>query len=363
MATVYLDESGYTGEDLIQPDQPVFVICTHSIDETSCTALKARHFLDVKATELKHSRLAGRPRQAKMLIAALKDLATNYGEQILVGISDKRFSLLSKIVDLVIETSMYQAGFNLYKDGGNIAMANVMYACMGLDPRYLDRMLRAFQKWMRERSIQRQHELNHLLRRPHSIEPVDHFRQMILGALLRLRYVGVFKRLQRGALDLSFSTAINLMGMWRTKLGDEPIDLVHDQSSNMAKQKQLWDVLVSPNTPPALVGHDTRTMRFPLGVTGTGFVDGRTNSGLQIADIIAGATATLAASRLTGARSEYLSDLEGLFTGGGFKGYEYLPSLDYTPEALGTTGQGGVDPLEYMGKLMEAAKLLPDGST
>jgi hypothetical protein len=35
MTTVYLDESGYTGEDLIAADQPVFVICTYSIDEAS----------------------------------------------------------------------------------------------------------------------------------------------------------------------------------------------------------------------------------------------------------------------------------------------------------------------------------------
>ncbi len=31
MATIHLDESGYTGEDLIVADQPVFVICTHSL--------------------------------------------------------------------------------------------------------------------------------------------------------------------------------------------------------------------------------------------------------------------------------------------------------------------------------------------
>lgn len=30
MATIHLDESGYTGDDLIVADQPVFMICTHS---------------------------------------------------------------------------------------------------------------------------------------------------------------------------------------------------------------------------------------------------------------------------------------------------------------------------------------------
>jgi hypothetical protein len=39
-----------------------------------------------------------------------------------------------------------KAGFGLYKEGGNVPMANVMYACMGLDARYLDRVLRVLQK-------------------------------------------------------------------------------------------------------------------------------------------------------------------------------------------------------------------------
>lgn len=357
MTTLYLDESGFTGEDLIAPDQPVFVICTHSLDESTCAAMKARHFSKVKAVELKHSTLASRRPQAKMLLGALNELRAEHVDRILVGVNDKRYALTGKIVDLVVEASMHEAGFDLYKDGGNIAMTNVMHACMGLDPAWQTRVLRAFQKWMRERTVQRQHELNALLRRPHPIEPVDHFRKTILGALLHLGYVGVHSGVGRGALDLSLSTAINLVGMWRSLLGDEPIELVHDQSSNMAKQRALWDAMVSPSAPPALVGHDTRTMRFPLGVTGTSFVDGKISAALQVADLVAGATATLAASRITGVRSEYIEELRVLFKDGAFKGYEFLPSLDYMPESLGTVGEGGVDPLEYTAKLMESAKL------
>lgn len=360
MTTLYLDESGYTGEDLVAPDQPVFVICTHSLDEPTCADLKARHFSKVKAAELKHSALASRRPQAKMLLEALSELRTVHVDRILVGLSDKKYALTGKIVDLVVETSMHEAGFNLYKDGGNIAMTNVMHMSMGLDPPYQTRVLRAFQKWMRERSFQRQHELNALLRRPHPIEPIDHFRKTILGALLHLGYVGVLHGLGRGALDLSLSTAINLIGMWRGLLGGESIDLVHDQSTNMAKQRAMWEAIVSPTAPPALVGHDTRTMRFPLGVTGTTFVDGKASAALQIADLVAGATAALAGSRITGERNEYIDALRTLFKDGAFKGYEFLPSLDYTPESLGTVGEGGVDPLEYTAKLMEAAKLTTD---
>jgi hypothetical protein len=100
-------------------------------------------------------------------------------------------------------------------------------------------------------------------------------------------------------------------------------------------------------------------MRFPLGVTGTQFVDGRTSATLQIADIIAGATAAIAGSALNGVQSDYITLLGDLFQRVAFNGYQFRPSLDYTPEALGTVGAGGQDPLEYTGKLMQAAGLIP----
>jgi hypothetical protein len=360
MTKIYLDESGYTGEDLMDPRQTFFVICTHSIDEATCQAIKAKHFAEVKAVELKHSRLASRPRQARMLLGALGDLSSNHRDQISVGLTDKRYATLAKIVDLVIETSMHKAGFNLYKNGGNIALTNVMYASMDLDPPYLDRVLRAFQRWMRERTYQRQFELNWLLAQPHPIEPVDHFRLWIRRAFLHVGYAGVLDGLGPGALDLSLSTAINLIGIWRDKLNGAPIELVHDRSSNMAKQKDIWDALVSPTAPAAVVGYDTRKRTYPLGVTQTNFVDGKTCIALQVADIIAGAVAAFAESRRTSERSEYIEGLEALFAAGGFFGYEFLPSLDNTPEALGTIGQDGIDPLAYTAALMFNAEVEPE---
>lgn len=357
MTKLYLDESGYTGEDLIAPAQPVFVICTHSLDEETCAELKARHFSKVKAVELKHSALISRAPHARMLLDALCELKAKHLDRILVGVHDKKYALTGKIVDLVLETSAHEIGIDLYKNGRNIALANVMHACMGIDPDYQTKVLRAFQKWIRERSMKRQRELYTLLSRPHPIGPVEHFRVMIFGHLLHLEHGGVVSGLARGALDLSLTTALTLISMWRSILGDEQIDLVHDQSTNMAKQKQIWEAIVSPTAPPAIVGQDTRTMQFPLCVASTSFVDGKTSVALQIADLVAGATATLAKSHITGECNEYINELRTLFGNGAFKGHDWLPSLDYTPEALGTVGEGGVDPFEYTAKLLESAKL------
>jgi hypothetical protein len=359
---IYLDESGYTGEDLLKEDQPHFVICTHAIDENTCAEIKAKYFSEVQAKELKHSQLASRGKQARMLLNALRDLTDNHYDKILVGVSDKRYSLLAKIVDLIIELSMHRAGYNLYKRGGNIAMTNVMYMCMGLDPPYLDRILRAFQRWMRERSLQARTEFAQRLAIPHPMEQIDDFRQRIVAALKHVGYGGVLRGLDRGVLDLSLSTAMNLIGMWRWRIDDEPFQLIHDQSTNMAKQKRMWDALVSETARPAVVGYDNRKRKYPLNVSETKFVDGKTSAALQIADILAGATSAVLKRSTSSSTDEYTNGLQELWSNKPLDGYYFLPSTAISPEEMGTVGDDGEDPLEYTAQL-RAKAASADGSS
>ena len=57
MQTIFLDESGYTGEHLLDTDQPIFALASHHISERSCEELKRRFFGRVQARELKYSQL------------------------------------------------------------------------------------------------------------------------------------------------------------------------------------------------------------------------------------------------------------------------------------------------------------------
>ncbi len=354
MQTIYLDECGYTGEDLLNDSQPVFVICTHSLSEVECEQIKARHFAEVKARELKHSDLSKRPSQQKMVLSALDELVTR-SEQIKVGVSHKRYALTGKIVDLVIETSMHAAGFNLYRNGGDIALTNVIYHCMGLDPEYLDGVLARFQNAMRQRTRQQCKEFIKFIAEPHPIDVVDDFRQRILVALRHVGFEAVFKNLPKNALDLSLSTAFHLVGMWRKGLGDTEIRIVHDRSSNMTKQKTFWDVLVDPNARHAVVGFDTRTKIFPLSVNETVFEQSHQSAALQIADLIAGSVAQYMGARIKGAYGDYEKRLERVFERG-IGGYVFWPSWEVTPEGMGTLGPGGENPLDYIAERLLTLK-------
>lgn len=54
---LFMDESGFTGEDLFNSDQPVFVLATVFLPEDECQIVKRKHFGAVHAAELKHSKL------------------------------------------------------------------------------------------------------------------------------------------------------------------------------------------------------------------------------------------------------------------------------------------------------------------
>lgn len=60
------------------------------------------------------------------------------------------------------------------------------------------------------------------------------------------------------------------MALWRKDIkSDLSITLIHDASSSMAREKQIWDAIVSPTITPQIIGYDVRTMQLPIGVTET----------------------------------------------------------------------------------------------
>ncbi len=57
MPTFYVDETGFTGEDLLEVNQPIFVEATHNYSEAETKKIIDSIFSGVKATELKRGRM------------------------------------------------------------------------------------------------------------------------------------------------------------------------------------------------------------------------------------------------------------------------------------------------------------------
>ena len=57
LRTIYFDESGYTGYDLLNSDQPIFSVASSDIDDGEAHAILRDSFPNYQGAEFKFSRL------------------------------------------------------------------------------------------------------------------------------------------------------------------------------------------------------------------------------------------------------------------------------------------------------------------
>lgn len=294
---IFLDESGFNGVDLLgtpssrpEDDSRAFVLATIAIPEEECKQLKVKHFGKVQAPSLKHSRLARNPSRQAMVIGFLEELVRRPG-QVKIYAAHKRFCLVRKLVDLVVEKVYRDDGQNLYQDRADVILATLIYY---LIPKfegraYLDNLLAAFQVMMRSRT---QSGFNAFATTLVSKTLRQESRQLLAPVFEFVRRYDAgsfFEPAHKNALDLSFGCAQAVMSVWRGELDrGVPICLIHDQSSNMAKQSGWWEFLNHPDR-PEYVEVTSHRIVFPAGIDETRFEKDEDWAGIQLADVAAGA--------------------------------------------------------------------------
>jgi hypothetical protein len=121
-----IDESGYTGFDLLNAQQPFQGASAIAIDDEDAARLIREHFPRMQAPELKYSQLSRRPAYAQRLIALQRDVLNHF--KCVPYVCDKRFLLLLMFIDYAVEPFYYARGMDFYQDGQNYALASVLYS-------------------------------------------------------------------------------------------------------------------------------------------------------------------------------------------------------------------------------------------
>ena len=141
-------------------------------------------------------------------------------------------------------------------------------------------------------------------------------------------------------LDIALPGLVFLGHVWRDRHCDL-WEVVHDQSTNMAKQKWLWDALSSPDLAAARFENVGFTRQFPMNIANMRFAESTQEKQLQICDVLAGATTSYLRIMHMGSENrqyaESLSnaEIDKLIAGG------IWPSQRVTPESLGMKGWDG----------------------
>lgn len=351
---IFFDESGYTGEDLSNKDQPWFVLASTILTDQEALALIRDIFKRVKASELKHNRLrktlSGQARIAE-LVRALKQHPGKFG----TSIAHKKYVLVSMLVDWWVEPYLHDDGFDLYEKGANIGMCNLIYIILrnvgGLS--LFDSTLRDFQKMMRDRTPDAYNSFWRVINLHFNSASQKALQDILLWLVCGEKKLGYnhLLKIPEGAMDIGLPTAAGSVNFWRKKFSDA-FEVIHDESSSMAKLKWLWDQLTNTRIEPATVGYDSRLWSFPLGVTSTEFRRSNDFVQLQLADVIAGCTAEWCYSKSSKIKSSYtdLLDEAGVAD---LVFHGIYPTSDVTPDELGTNSPDRGSILDFVSSQLE----------
>lgn len=116
---IYMDESGFTGNDLLNKDQEFFSFAATDIDECTATRIinSIRKVYSIKSKELKF-KLLNKRNNRKQIITDILHKINNNGA---VVCFDKKYGLCAKFFEYIIEpcisnnnSMFYYSGFHHY---------------------------------------------------------------------------------------------------------------------------------------------------------------------------------------------------------------------------------------------------------
>ena len=344
MECFYIDESGYTGFDLLNPDQRFQGATAVAITDDEAKQLIQEHIPKLQASELKYRALARRPSYRQPLLKLLRDVLSQH--KCVTYICDKRFLLLLMFLDEAVEPYYYKRGVDYYQDGQNYGQASLLYAVGPtlLGKTAFDEMLAAFQWAMKDKTA---HSLEALVmatrkldwqKMPETLGPLAMAMPECLSAIAT---PGV----STDAAMVVLQSLISRMEVMATG----PYRVEHDQSKNLLTYHELLQRYIDHQEEVEFMQTQITSMRFPLKLTSVTQVDSKTSPAVQIADVMIGA-AIDAANGLTGQRPPLLDPqaVMSLYSDDQF--IHLLPSIDFDEQKRFREGAQAAEMIDYFTK-------------
>ncbi|MGQ2981850.1 DUF3800 domain-containing protein [Flavobacterium sp.] len=354
---IYFDEAGNSGQNLLDPSQPIFVLASVNFSDDEARKLLAP--IETASHEMHFVRLKKYRKQQLQVVEALNNkLITS--KRVKIIYYDKRFGLIAHLVDQLIETSFYHKGIDLYKKGLNLTYSNSIYffGKNVWDKDLNEMFLSDFQKMIREKSKESIEDFYLSAKMLH--DSVESYQQKILQPVLDSEeYIeSILESIRKYSIDLTLPSITRLADLWHKEL-DEALDIIHDDS----KQVEFWKNLIyflanMLGTEKVEVGYDYRKMTYPLAIDSVTLQSSKNVLQLQVADLIASSLAyCVKRIHIDKATDDEFANEILKSRIANIKAYPIMPSDKVTPKQLGTEDDNGINPLDYL-----AAKSLEKGA-
>lgn len=346
MKHVYFDEGGNTGAALLDSMQPIFTLASVDYSEAECLELlkiiQSDQGGEAKFTSLRKSE-RGRQKIINFLLSPIHSEA-----RVKTIVMHKHYMVVTKVVDIILETFAYSKGVDLYKNGTNIALSNMLYAVIpalcGNDA--FQKFLNSFVDLIRFGGVDRQNAFFSSVRNLKSLIGNEKFNTLDMLLAAEDEIDEILEGVDYLHLDPAVPAFFYLCSKWGDQIGCR-FSVVHDNSKAIAANHGFFTELMNPKLNEAVIGYDRRRFSFPLKANEIVFGDSKIIGALQVADIFASATAFFAGMVDSGEKSIFSEQLKDA----GIEKYMVLniwPSHDVTPDSLGTADHSGVNSVDYM---------------
>jgi hypothetical protein len=286
--TIYFDESGFTGNNLLSRDQPVFVYAGVAIDPPHASLLRNEMIsrFGIKSSELKGKNLvrSEKGRQAiSWLLSQCKDV-------VCVSIADKNYALAGKFFEYIFEPVLKPQNSLFYAVGFHRYIANLLYVMVQARRRRAEDVLNNFEMLMRTRTS----GFLEPLFAPQGLgvefrEPLDLI--LTFGLCHReiiqqeLRGLSEIEGISRWVLELTTTCLFWILSYWSERF--DSMEVYCDKSKPLDADRSVFDVMVGREDKiyMKLGSQPEHALTYNLAKP-IELIDSRHSPGIQIADVI-----------------------------------------------------------------------------
>jgi hypothetical protein len=344
MECFHIDESGYTGFDLLNLEQRFQGATAVDISDDEAARLIRECFPRLQASELKYHALARRPSYRKPLMDLQRAVLSQH--KCVTYVCDKRFLLSLMFLEYAAEPYYHARSVDFYKDGLNYSLASLLYK---VGPTLLGKtefvdLLVAFQRAVKEKTPQALGAMVTVARKLKWRELPEALGPLVLGApecLSAIANPGVSTDAAMVVLQSLISRMeVMAAGLYRVE---------HDQSKNLHTYHNLLQSYIDHQDEVEFRVTKIAVMRFPLKLSSVTQIDSKTSAAVQIADVMIGA-AIEAANGLTGQRTPLLDPLAVLSLYADEQLIHLVPSIDFEEQKKFRTGTQAGQMIDYLAK-------------
>lgn len=337
-----IDESGYTGFDLLNIDQPFQGATAIAIGDDDAASLIKEHFPRLQADELKYSALTRRESNHPRILALQRDVLAGY--KCVSYVCDKRYLLLLMFLDSGVEPFYYERGLNFYEDGQNYSLASLLYTVGPtlLGGEAFEGLLAAFQRAVKEKTPESLRELVNAARRtrwqqlPEALGPLAQYADP--DCLNAVATPGV-------TTDAALVVLQSLISRME-EMASGPYRVEHDRSKNLLTYHDLLQRYIDHDQEAEFQQSEIARIKFPLKLQAVTQVDSVASPAVQIADVMIGATIE-AAKVVTGRRE---GGIDGGAVLGAYKPDQFIhlvPSIDFDAQRKFRAGTQANEVIDY----------------